>query len=271
MNGPGVLWQHFAYAIRKYGPEAFDHTILETCETIDEANTAEDAWIDSFSARDPKFGFNLIRGGAAHPHDTHDNPWARPEYRAKIMAFKAGPRKKGPDGYYFSPAARQRRSVTLKEIASRPEVKAKHAASMVELWADPERRPIKKTGSQYIGVHYSKEPGRTLRWSARAKDGGKDVHLGYFATEAEAAQAVTDYRLMGARYSGRTVTARDPLTANILRAARKAAGVTLKLVAERVGLTIATVHDHEHAVCGSTTEYLARALSACWPEQDFSA
>lgn len=54
---------HFWAAIRKYGKDAFSHNVLETCDTLEEANEAEEAWISSFSSRYPDFGFNLARGG----------------------------------------------------------------------------------------------------------------------------------------------------------------------------------------------------------------
>ena len=58
---------HFWNAIRKYGPDAFSHEVLEVCTSIEAANEAEAAWIESFTTRDPQFGFNLAKGGDHKP------------------------------------------------------------------------------------------------------------------------------------------------------------------------------------------------------------
>lgn len=50
-------------AIRECGPEAFAHRVLEVCETLEQANEAEAAWIASFSTQEPAFGFNVMPGG----------------------------------------------------------------------------------------------------------------------------------------------------------------------------------------------------------------
>jgi hypothetical protein len=52
----------FANAIRKYGPDAFEHETLETAETLNEANEAEVRWISKLQTRVPH-GYNLEAGG----------------------------------------------------------------------------------------------------------------------------------------------------------------------------------------------------------------
>ena len=69
---------YLGYAIRKYGAEAFAHEVLETCETLEAANEAEQWWIAHFGTTDRALGYNLDDGGAVH--STH------PETRAKIAA-----------------------------------------------------------------------------------------------------------------------------------------------------------------------------------------
>lgn len=98
---------HFLNAIRKYGPEAFSHEVLEVCDSLEEANEAEERWIDYFDSTNPEKGFNLARGGGHTPHPVRRNPWndedyrrrsveaARcrwddPEYRAKVTSFHVG-------------------------------------------------------------------------------------------------------------------------------------------------------------------------------------
>jgi group I intron endonuclease len=86
---------HFWNAIRKYGKEAFTHRVLETCASLEEANEAERAWIQSYSATNPLFGFNLSPGGnckldgsdnSVNASDRARKLWRDPSYRARVTA-----------------------------------------------------------------------------------------------------------------------------------------------------------------------------------------
>jgi group I intron endonuclease len=79
-KGCRLFWN----AIRKYGPEAFVHEVLEVCRDLEVANLAEECWIELFDTRNPEKGFNLAKGGQHVPHPTR-NPWDRPEYREKRL------------------------------------------------------------------------------------------------------------------------------------------------------------------------------------------
>lgn len=83
-GGKRMVTSHFANAIRKYGKDAFEHKVLETCDTLEAANAAEQRWIEELGTRDPEKGFNLAKGGAHIPHPKK-NPWDRPEYRARML------------------------------------------------------------------------------------------------------------------------------------------------------------------------------------------
>lgn len=74
---------HFANAVREYGKDAFSHEVLEACDTLEAANTAEERWIEELGTRDLSKGFNLTKGGKHVPHP-FKNPWDRPEYRKKM-------------------------------------------------------------------------------------------------------------------------------------------------------------------------------------------
>jgi group I intron endonuclease len=56
----------FHAAIRKYGPEAFTHEVLDTAATEGAANTAELYWIARYGTVKPN-GYNLDSGGGRHP------------------------------------------------------------------------------------------------------------------------------------------------------------------------------------------------------------
>jgi hypothetical protein len=61
--GPNPPRAYFTYAIKHYGAEAFDHDLLETVDSLDEANAAEQFWIAHFGSTDPALGYNLQNGG----------------------------------------------------------------------------------------------------------------------------------------------------------------------------------------------------------------
>lgn len=56
---------HFNSAIKKYGWENFEHTILKTGLTKEEADAYEKLYISFFSSNDPKYGYNIQKGGAS--------------------------------------------------------------------------------------------------------------------------------------------------------------------------------------------------------------
>ena len=76
--------RHFYAAIRLYGPDSFDHEVLEICDSVESANDSEKSWIAKFGTCDPDKGFNLAIGG-------YDNPWERPgvDRDALIAKIKA--------------------------------------------------------------------------------------------------------------------------------------------------------------------------------------
>lgn len=83
LHGAKHASTHFAHALLKYGKDAFSHRVLELCSSLEEANEAEAAWVESYSTRDPQFGFNLMRGGEHKPH-LKRNPWDDPTFRARV-------------------------------------------------------------------------------------------------------------------------------------------------------------------------------------------
>lgn len=139
-------WSHFANAIRKYGKDAFDHEILETCRTVEEANASEQRWIAHFNTRDRLFGFNLTKGGGHMPYPIRV-PWDRPDYREKIIPVLARmneasseERSERSSKMWSDPTSRANILAGTQEAIRRPEVRAKLSASSTELWKDPEFR-----------------------------------------------------------------------------------------------------------------------------------
>lgn len=53
----------FMRAIRKYGPDVFDHEVLDIVTTEAGADRAEQVWIEHLGTTDPTRGYNLTTGG----------------------------------------------------------------------------------------------------------------------------------------------------------------------------------------------------------------
>lgn len=62
-NGNGYKTQMFGKAIKKYGWENFNHEILGTVTTQDQAFELERFYIQKYQTNDNKFGYNVTAGG----------------------------------------------------------------------------------------------------------------------------------------------------------------------------------------------------------------
>lgn len=131
MKLDGIGYSHFANAIRKYGKDAFDHEVLETCFSVEEANAAEERWIEHFGTRDPEKGFNLAPGGAHTPHPKR-NPWDQPGFRRKVSASM---KKRCQD-----PAWKIAQSARSREINARPEVVRKQSEATIRQFSTRDSR-----------------------------------------------------------------------------------------------------------------------------------
>lgn len=115
---------HFWAAIRKYGKNAFSHEVLQVCDTLEEANTAEQYWIDLYGTRNLITGFNLAKGGEHVPHPVK-NPWDRPEFRAANAGRNVA--------HILTPSARAKQQASM----ATPESKAKRSAAAKVSMASP--------------------------------------------------------------------------------------------------------------------------------------
>lgn len=122
---------HFANAIRKYGKDAFSHEVLAMSWDLEGANATEEQIIEQEGTRDPKFGFNLMRGGQHIPHPK-SNPWDRPGFREKVSASMKT--------WYENPVNQAAKSAASREVLSRPEVRAKLSAATSSQFSSVESR-----------------------------------------------------------------------------------------------------------------------------------
>jgi len=158
-SSKGGRW-HFPNAIRKYGPQAFSHEVLEVCHILDVANLAEECWIEFFDTRDPERGFNLAKGGRHVPHPEKENPWDDPSFRAKCIASLRLSASQ--------PGAKALRSAVARESANRPEVRLKNSLAQKEVMGRPGMR---EKNSQRVKALWQSE-GYRAKQSARWGDPG---------------------------------------------------------------------------------------------------
>lgn len=73
---------HFNNAIKKYGWDNFEHNIIATGLSVDEANQMEYELIEKYQTINPQFGYNILPGGRNAPMPE--------EIRRKISESKMG-------------------------------------------------------------------------------------------------------------------------------------------------------------------------------------
>lgn len=165
----GGRW-HFPNAIKKYGPDAFSHEVLEVCETLEKANQREAYWIEFYDARNPEFGFNLAEGGQHKPHPIRKNPWDDPEYRTKQLA-RGFDHLHTPEAFakmkatVNTPEFKALQSAISQEIHSRPGVRAKISAAAKGRVKSPET----------LAKMSANAKGRVTSQETRAKIGAKSL------------------------------------------------------------------------------------------------
>ena len=104
-NGYGYSDQQIFYnAIRKYGWNNFEHTILEDNLTAEEAGEAEQKYIALYQTTDRNHGYNFMVGGEVGYHLTE-------EHKKKISYANSGS-KNGMYGHHYTDEERKKMSET---------------------------------------------------------------------------------------------------------------------------------------------------------------
>lgn len=106
-NGKGYKTQMFYRAIQKYGWDNFEHIILNTVETVEEALSLETYWIKQFNSIDQQYGYNLI---AEDGSKRIMSPQTREKHRQLFLGEKNPMYHKK-----FSPDVIERREQTKKD------------------------------------------------------------------------------------------------------------------------------------------------------------
>lgn len=160
-SSKGGKW-HFPNAIRKYGAAAFSHEVLEVCGTLEEANSAEERWIEYFDTRNPEKGFNLTKGGGHTPHP-FKNPWERPEYRNKLCVIAKA--------RWQDPNYRAKATAATRTKAKDPKFIAKCSASQKGKILSSDHRG--KISANMKRLHASKSPEERKALAMKANNGRK--------------------------------------------------------------------------------------------------
>ena len=203
----------FHRAIEKHGWHNFDHIILlQKDMTKEEMDAHEQVWIGALHTTDSRYGYNIAIGGggsfgytrppiseetrekmAAASRGKKHSPETKvkmslagkgktkpPEHREKLSAAKLG-KKTGP----FT--AEHIHNMNLAKLGKKhsPERVENMRRALLSLRKEVPAVFRKGKGtSQYKGVMKRKN-----RWRARIRLEGKDINLGQFGTEVEAAKA----------------------------------------------------------------------------------
>lgn len=157
-------------AIRKYGPKAFRHELLERMSTRAGAERAEQLWIARLGTQTR--GYNETAGGdgthglsadaRARIGAAHRGKTLSPETRARVAAAQLG-RKRGPHspehcariaaahrGKRLSDATREKlRAVNLGKRQT-DETRAKRSAALKRAYAEGRRRPNGPLGPRKV-------------------------------------------------------------------------------------------------------------------------
>ena len=93
-NGKGYeSCPRFYNAIQKYGWDNFEHIILYTNLTLEEANCYQQIIIEKLKTNDPNFGYNILDGGTNYHHTEQQKlkqgqkikeKWKDQEYRQRV-------------------------------------------------------------------------------------------------------------------------------------------------------------------------------------------
>jgi len=131
----------FHKAIRKYGEDAFDHEVVEVCQTLEHVLLREVFWIKELKSTIDEHGYNMTKGGegnvmtdkvkASHKLATSLGTklaFQNPEIRARHrVANKIAQNK---------PETKLKRCASQQIAQNRPEVNAKRSATLKLGYAD---------------------------------------------------------------------------------------------------------------------------------------
>lgn len=126
LRGGRSYCRYFHRAIRKHGPDAFEHEVLQIVRTRKAANAAERAWIKRLNCRAPH-GYNIEIGGGAGARSLETRAYIKEGWARMTVAERAARSAQIAHGWK-SVTAEKREEITRKRLASMPSERRKAAA-----------------------------------------------------------------------------------------------------------------------------------------------
>lgn len=130
--GSGVLLRK---AIKKYGKENFEKTIIEECFSVEDLNAREVFWIKSLNSTDKKIGYNIAFGGTGGDTTTNLSDEKKKEKAQKF-------------------------SESMKRVWNRPGYRERAANKMSSVWTP-----------EYTKMMSEKMTGRKITWGKKMSEG----------------------------------------------------------------------------------------------------
>lgn len=121
----------FALALRKYGADAFEWSILKECQNFVELNEQEMYFIKLLNANNSKHGYNNAPGGNGYVPEKHSHKHTE-ESKLKI-SLKVKESLKNPETIL-------RKKLANEKYWSKQESHEKLSKTIKELWQDPKYR-----------------------------------------------------------------------------------------------------------------------------------
>ena len=123
---------HFYKAIKKYGWDNFEHEIVMSGLSANEASSMEQILIVLFDSRNPEKGYNISAGGDGMQSEDSKRLWKNEEYRRHIS--DANKQLWADEEYH------QARSNLYKEQWKDPAKRARRSEQAKKRWANEEFR-----------------------------------------------------------------------------------------------------------------------------------
>lgn len=122
----------FWNAINKYGWENFEHQVIMTCNSREEANIIEKKLIKEYKTQDENFGYNIADGGTIPNYYNNLNEEQKEQFKKKCSIRS---KKLWQDDFY-----REKQSKGMRKVMDTEEYKIKMSISLKERYAKEEER-----------------------------------------------------------------------------------------------------------------------------------
>lgn len=157
-NGLGYSGnKHFTNAIKKYGWDNFQHEIIKTDLSFDEACEWEIKLIAEYKANNPKYGYNISSGGYCGTLGTHHSEETKQKISAsnigKVRTQETRRRISEAQKGLPSPMKGKHHSEETKQKISKANTGYKHTDEAKKKISDASKSHIRKTGYKLTDEH----------------------------------------------------------------------------------------------------------------------